>query len=404
MKTVLAGMFREALTRLDLDRVMTAKVRLQGTGKVLLVAVGKAASEMAASFERIAGPGRARGIVVTASPPEEPLPNFQYIIGGHPYPNRESFEAANAVLSLVKGANQVVYLLSGGGSALLEKPLFDDISLDDASSFHRALVTCGASIYEMNVVRKHYSAVKGGRLAVAAHPARQTTFYVSDVPAGRPSTVASGPTMPDESTIAECEEIIARYRLPLPQSYRRPYPETPKPGDLVFKGSQYVELLSNQDGIHALLDLARGQGWTAEADASCDDWPLEKAADYLLAKVRATAERPYCLVSGGELSSPVTSDGIGGRNQAFVLYCAMKAANERIVVLSGGTDGIDGNSPAAGAVSDGDTAKRAAAAGLDPLSFYKRCDSHSFFSALGDTIMTGPTGNNVRDLRLLVAY
>ena len=418
-KTLLAGMFREALGRLDLNGRMASEVSgLFGQYRdIRVVALGKAAAEMAASFDALIGPGRSTGIVATTTPAASPRPNFRYFVGGHPYPNAQSFQAAGAALDLLEGAGEdcsVVFLISGGGSAALEKPLFDDISLDDAAEFHRALVTVGANIYEMNVLRKHFSAVKGGRLAVAACPARQVTFYVSDVPPGRPSTIASGPTMPDESTAAECDEIVARYGLlrKFPSSYRVHFerssiPETPKPGDPRFANSRYVALLSNQDGVDALLDLARARGWAADADISPDDWPMERAAEHLLGRLRAMPvlpERPACLISGGELSCPVTGDGVGGRNQAFVLYCAMKIAGEKIAVLSGGTDGVDGNSPAAGAVADGSTVERARAAGLDPRRFYERSDSHSFFSSLEDTIVTGPTGNNVRDLRILLAF
>jgi hydroxypyruvate reductase len=204
--------------------------------------------------------------------------------------------------------------------------------------------------------------------------------------------------MPDESTVEECSEIVTRYKMPLPVSYQREIPETPKPGDGYFDRSRYLCLLSNQDGIETLAPLARDRGWLVEVDTSCDDWPLEPAADHLLARLRAIPA-PACVVSGGELSCPVTGQGIGGRNQAFVLYCAMRTVGERIAVLSAGTDGLDGNSPAAGAVCDGETPGRTR---LDPRDFYARSDSYSFFAALGDAILTGPTGNNVRDLRLLV--
>lgn len=424
----LEGLFREALRRLALDRRMAEKVHctravlqigedlyaLDQYSDLRLVAFGKAAAEMAASFDVLIGAGRASGIVVPTSEPKTRLPNFRYVVGGHPYPNAQSLEAARAVLALLESASEntlVIFLISGGGSAVLEKPLFDDITLEDAAAFHRVLVTGGANIYEMNVLRKHFSAVKGGRLALAAWPARQVTLYVSDVPLDKPSTVASGPTMPDEASVAECCEIAERYGLTarFPPAYRRRFeessiPETPKSGDPHFARSRYLALLSNRDGVDALLELARAKGWAAEADLSCDDWSLERAADHLLARLRSDPRRPFCLVSGGELSCPVTGDGVGGRNQAFALYCAMRIAGENIAVLSGGTDGVDGNSRAAGAVADGATLERARAAGLDPRDFYRRSDSHSFFARLDDAILTGPTGNNVRDLRILLAY
>ena len=420
VKPRLAEMFRETLRCLDIATRMPARVRcerdvltigedlydLSAYQRIQVVAIGKAASEMTATFDTLIGRGRATGIVVPPQAPDAPLANLLYISGGHPYPNRGSVQAGHAVLNLLQAAAEeslIVFLISGGGSALFEAPLWEDVPLEDCRRLYEILVTCGANIYEMNTVRKHFSAVKGGRLAVAAWPARQVTLFVSDVPAGRDSTVASGPTMADESTVGECREIIARYKMPLPVSYQREIPETPKPGDGWFDRSRYIALLSNQDGLEALARLAGHRGWSVVVDTSCDDRPLEQAVDHLLARLRALPA-PACVVSGGELSCPVTGQGIGGRNQAFALYCAMRTAGERIAVFSAGTDGLDGNSPAAGAVSDGETCERANLAGIDPRDFYARSDSYSFFAALGDTIVTGPTGNNVRDLRLLVKY
>jgi glycerate 2-kinase len=418
VKSQLVDIFRETLRRLDLATRMSARIHCQrdvlaigedlydlsAYERLQVLAIGKAAPEMAAAFDTAVGRGRATGIVVPPHACVAPLGNFRCIPGGHPYPNQGSMQAAHAVLNMLRAAGEeslIVFLISGGGSAVFEAPLWNDISLQDCRRLYETLVTCGANIYEMNTVRKHFSAVKGGRLAVAAWPARQVTLYVSDAPAGRDSTVASGPSMPDESTVAECREIIARYRMSLPASYQREIPETPKPGDGYFDRSRYLALLSNQDGVEALAELACGCGWFVTRDTSCDDWPLERAADHLLARLRAMEGTPACVVSGGELSCPVTGQGTGGRNQAFALYCAMQIAGERIAVLSAGTDGADGNSPAAGAVSGGETCRRT---DLDARDFYARSDSYSFFAPLGDAIVTGPTGNNVRDLRLLVKY
>lgn len=406
-KQTLVEMFRETLRRLDVGERMNARIHcergiltigedlydLASYEKLQVVAIGKAASTMAAAFDTLVGQGRATGIIVPPHMPADPLPNFRYIPGEHPYPNDGSFEAARAVLSMLEAAGEeslIVYLISGGGSALFESPLHD-------ASFYETLVTCGANIYEMNVMRKHVSEVKGGRLAVAAWPARQVTVYVSDVPNGKDSTIASGPTMPDESTITDCREIAARYGIALPE----PLTETPKPGDPYFERSRYLALMSNQDAIDTLMELARAQGWHAESDVTCDDWPMERAASYLLDRLRALPHTPSCIVSGGELSCPVSGQGIGGRNQAFVLQCATQIAGERIAVLSGGTDGADGNSPAAGAVADGATLSRSQ---LNAHASLQNSDSHTYFAALDDAIMTGPTGNNVRDLRILVKY
>jgi hydroxypyruvate reductase len=447
MRNVLKEMFLQALRELDLPGRLRQQVWAKGSvleiggdlyaldqlERIRAIALGKAAAEMAAALDEALGVGRATGLVVSSAEPGTRLPNFRYVVGGHPCPTAASIEAANAALELAgRSAGEcslLIFLISGGGSALLEKPLFDDITLEQAAAFHRLLVTCGVGIYEMNVLRKHFSAVKGGRLALAAYPARQCTLYVSDVPTGKPSTIASGPTMPDESTVADCMAVTERYglvdSLPAPYACRLrwaaerlkggkpaadtpeyPIPETPKPGDPRFEHSRYYSVLSNQDGIDSLARQAAQRGWAVEVDLSCDDWPLEKAADALMARLRDLRQRsgkPSCVISGGELSSPVTGSGAGGRNQAFALYCATKIAGEKTAMLSAGTDGIDGNSPAAGATACGSTLRRAAEAGLDPLAYYRNSDSYSFFEALGDAIVTGPTGNNVRDLRVLVA-
>ena len=391
---------------------------------IRVLAFGKAAVGMAATLGGILEEARnnsnQRGVVVSAALPsaKERLPAFEYFAGGHPYPNEESSRAAEAALALLYSLSETslaLFLVSGGGSALLEKPLGPAVSLDDLRSFHRLLVGCGASIWETNVLRKHFSAVKGGRLAARAFPATQITLYVSDVPEGMASTVASGPTLPDESTLDDCRRILAHYALreKLPASYRalldgRQLTETPKPAHPCFARSRSYGLLSNRDAVDTLVKLAQAKGLVVEADWSCDDWDYRQAADYLLARLaalrRAHPGRPVALVSGGELSCPVTGDGLGGRNQAFVLECVPKIAGQPVAVLSAGTDGIDGNSPACGALADGDTAARAAQRGLLPQDFQQRSDSFRFFDRLGDALLTGPTGTNVRDLRLLLAY
>ncbi|MBI3697253.1 MAG: DUF4147 domain-containing protein, partial [Acidobacteria bacterium] len=263
--------------------------------------------------------------------------------------------------------------------------------------------------------RKHFSAAKGGRMGEAGHPARQVTLYVSDVPRDKPSTVASGPTMPDESTVDDCWEIVKRLNLlpGFPASIRRMFeegtiPETPKPGSPRFQHSSWHALLSTEQGLEKLEAAVRAQGWFVEQDLSVDDWPVVRAAEHLLGTLAALRrehpDRTVAVLTGGELSSPVTGNGVGGRNQAFVLACAERIAGEKIAVISAGTDGIDGNSPAAGAVADGETLARAARLGMSAPDYFERSDSYRFFSQLDDVLITGPTGNNIRDLRLLVAW
>jgi hydroxypyruvate reductase len=326
--------------------------------------------------------------------------------------------AGEAALSLLNGCTTktlVIVLLSGGGSALMEFPLLRSLSLGAVQQMNRALVTCGASITEINAIRKHVSAVKGGRIAQAAAPARLITLAISDVPVGKESALASGPTLPDPTTREHVLGIVANYdlRARLPNRLAAwiengEMPETPKPGSRAFERAQFQLILGMHELFHAAHRIAESLDCEAFCDNSTDEWPVERAADFLLAQLQelraANPRHPVALIADGELSSTVTGDGVGGRNSAFVLACMRKIAGKRIVVLSAGTDGVDGNSPAAGAVADGESFFRARNAGLDPQDFFRRSDSSSFFAALGDSIVTGPTGNNVRDMRLLIAF
>ena len=385
---------------------------------IRVVAIGKAAIEMAEAAAEILAGANLRGIVVAPTPATRRVSGLDYFQGGHPYPNEESWRAAEAVLRFLEDGSPndlVLFLISGGGSAMLEMPLDRSVALDDLRRFHEVLVTCGASIQEINTLRKHLSAVKGGRLAQRAAPATQLTLYVSDVPDHLPSAVASGPTMPDETTVEDCRQITSRYALlaKFPASIRALFQsgkiaETPKPGAPCFAKSHYHCVLSNHDAVDKVLELARARGFVAEADSRCDEWDFRQAADYLLGRLddlrQQHAGAPTALVSGGELSCPVSSGGLGGRNQAFVLDCVRKIAGKPIVVLSVGTDGVDGNSPACGAVADGTSMERAAAQGWDPEQFLREANSYRFFEKLGDALVTGPAGTNVRDLRILLAY
>ena len=342
---------------------------------------------------------------------------MKYFLAGHPVPNEESWKAAEAILALLKTCDEkalVFFLLSGGGSALVELPLDPSQTLEDVQQLHRALVTCGAPIDAINTIRKHVSAVKGGRLAAAAHGAAKITLGVSDVPVGKDSALGSGPTLPDPTTVADAKRVIEEYSLReklSPLLLRRfdegKIPETPKADAPAFRNAHFSLLLGMDDLLHPAHHAAEAKGCIACCDNTTDDWPVEKAADYLLDQLdelRKTHQgQRVALIADGEVSSPVTGNGIGGRNSAFVLACVEKIAGKKIAVLSAGTDGIDGNSPAAGAVADGETLERARAAGLDPKDAFRRSDAFTFFSKLDDAIVTGPTGNNLRDLRILIA-
>jgi hydroxypyruvate reductase len=308
----------------------------------------------------------------------------------------------------------VFFLLSGGGSALVELPLDSAQKLEDVRQLHRTLVTCGAPIEAMNTVRKHVSAVKGGRLAVAAGRAMKITLAVSDVPVGKESVLASGPTLPDPSTIEDAQRVIDEFSLreKLPAALLRwidegQMPETPKEGHPAFRNAHFSLLLGLDDLFHPAHHATEAKGFVACCDNATDDWPVEKAAEYLLGQLeevrRAHPGQRVAVIADGEVSSPVKGKGIGGRNAAFVLACVKKIAGKKIAVLSAGTDGVDGNSPAAGAIADGETLERGQAIGLNARYMFRESDSYSYFARLGDTIVTGPTGNNLRDLRILLA-
>jgi hydroxypyruvate reductase len=279
---------------------------------------------------------------------------------------------------------------------------------------HKALVESGAPIATINTVRKHLSAVKGGRLAEAAAPAEQVTIFVSDVPAGELDALSSGPTVPDRSTAEDVYRIAGEYGLvssapaAIAAMFRdRTLIETPKPGDGIFARSRWSVLLDSGSLEEAAAVRARELGWHVELDNRCDDWGAERAAAYLLGRVRELRrERErVCLLSAGEVvvQVPAGISGKGGRNQHFALLCSERIAGDKITVLSAGSDGLDGNSAAAGAVVDGSTMRRAEAAGYPVAAALAAFDSNSLLALLGDTIVMGPTGNNLRDLRVLLA-
>ena len=388
---------------------------LQSYSGVLVVSLGKAANTMLEALARQVGSSLS-GIVAASVESASQLRGFRYFRGGHPTPNQESIQAATAMLRALEAqtaTSLVIFLISGGGSSIVEKPIDDEISLEDLIVTYSALVHSGAPIVEINAIRKHLSAVKGGRLAKAAFPAQQVSLLVSDVPDNTPDALASGPTMPDSTSVADCYRVAEKYDLvpQFPASVRELFErhaleETPKSDDPVFERARWWTVLSNQTAIEQASVAAERAGLFVHIDNSCDDWDFQKAADYLLKKLRELRKQcsPVCLISGGEVTVKVTNPGIGGRNHQFALACAEKIAGEPITVLSAGTDGVDGNSPAAGAVVDGSTIERIREQGLNARQALEDFDAYPVFRALGDAIETGPTGNNLRDLRILLAY
>ncbi|MGH9342997.1 MAG: glycerate kinase type-2 family protein [Terriglobia bacterium] len=424
--------FLAVMAELDVRRAMLCKLRFSDgvlmageevvpvTKPPYVIAFGKAATRMAESLREILGGEIAAGVIVApaAVAPGRKLDRFVYYEAGHPYPTHGSLDGAGAALELVSGLTPddlVIFLVSGGGSALFEKPLGNEITLADLIEFNRILVTGDLPIERINVLRKHISAVKGGRLAEAAFPARQFTIYISDVPGEFPSMVASGPTFADESTLDQCYELAERNGLAAKfpprirkQFERRSLEETPKPGNELFSRSGYFCLLSNGDAVDAARGFAAEAGFHAEIESGVWDADYKQVAEQSLSSLAECAQahpgKPVCLVMGGEVTCPVTGRGVGGRNLSFALYAAQKIEGQKRVALSCATDGRDGNSPSCGAVADGHAVSRARARGLDAGKYLRESDAYHFFRALGETIETGFTDNNVRDLRLLMSF
>jgi glycerate 2-kinase len=413
--SIAKGFARHVHCERGILRVREDLYDLHSYSRVLVVSLGKAGHTMVEALADQVG-SSLEGIVASSTESATQVHGFRYFRGGHPTPNADSIQAAGAILRMLEAqpaSALVIFLLSGGGSSIVEKPIDDEVSLDDLIVTYRALVHSGAPIAEINAVRKHLSAVKGGRLAQAAFPAQQVSLLVSDVPDSTPDALASGPTMPDSTTVEDCYRIAEKYELlrQFPPSARElferhAFDETPKSDDPAFHCARWWPVLSNQSAIEEASVAAERAGFIVHVDNSCDDWDYEKAADYLLNRLRGLRKQfsPVCLISGGEVTVKVTNGGVGGRNQQFALACAEKIAGENITVLSAGTDGVDGNSSAAGAVVDGTTMDRARGQGVDARAALGEFDAYPFFKALGDSIETGPTGNNLRDLRILLAY
>ncbi len=438
------------LHRLIPDGSGPATINLNCYKRIFVVALGKAAGPMLDTLlERMTRRKGLRGICCSNQLPKTRNWRFRYFEGGHPLPNEDSFAAARAALALVKKAKKdtlIFFLISGGGSAMFDLPLDPQITLEDTIAFHQLLLASGAPIGEVNTLRKHFSAVKGGRLAMAAPEAAKVSLLVPDVPLRSLDALSSGPTSPDHSTVADVRELLARYRLApkLPPSVRafferedlpespgnkvwRPpfFPRMPWTGavpprrataaaamsgeDEAFRDSVFEILLSSHDLVENARALAQKAGFHVEVDNSCDDWDYAAAARYLLQRfhsLRAFHPR-LCLISVGEVTVKLDrTPGAGGRNQQFAMDCALELEQhpgERLTVLSAGSDGIDGNTNAAGAIADPTTVTRAHAFGFHLKASLAAFNACPMFTALGDSVVTGRTGQNLRDLRLLIA-
>ncbi len=434
--------FDETLTAVDARAAVRRAVRLDGSQlsvcnatidignrRIYSVAIGKAASTMAHALEQVLGDSFTAGVMSGPSlealnrTESKPRTRWRTSEGGHPLPNKTSLTVASEAFDLLERANEeralTIFLVSGGGSAMFEWPISDQIGIADLRAANQALVNCGASISEINAVRRGFSAVKGGRLARHAPNCDQITLIVSDVPRGEERNVASGPTLTPSDGAPSALEVIDRYdlRAHLPATILRAIetgPSTSESASTMLR--RHFVLLDNNSALEAAAEAARRRGFTTEIAGDITDQPIEEGCRQLVSRLdtlraqaasnRSNATNTVCLISGGEFACPVRGDGLGGRNMetALRLVTDQSLSNSApFVALCAGTDGIDGNSPAAGAIVDSTTGKRAGVIGLDPKAFLDRSDAYSFFVALGDAIATGATGTNVRDIRILMA-
>ena len=383
-------------------------------GRFIVIGAGKASAAMAKAVEdNWTGP--LEGLVITRYGYSVPCDRIEIVEAAHPVPDAAGLAAAERMLAYVSDLTEddfVLCLISGGGSALMPLPL-DGIGLTDKQAVNAALLRSGATITEMNCVRRHLSAIKGGRLAAACHPARMLTLMISDVPGDNPMDIASGPTVADPTSLADALEIIARYRLDLPKSVMdvlaRPESESVKPGDPRLGTSESIIVAAPQMALEAAADLARKAGIAPhilgdaiEGEASDVGVVMAGIARQVAVRDQPFA-RPCVLLSGGETTVTIKGSGRGGRNVEFLLSLAVNLDGlAGIHALAGDTDGVDGAEEVAGALIAPDTLARAAGLGLSAKAELANNNAHGFFEALGDQVITGPTRTNVNDFRAVL--
>lgn len=409
--------------RLDGDwlRVKDQAYDLTRFERVVVLGAGKAGGAMAKAVEGLLGDRLTEGLVVVKYEHLADLQKITLCQAGHPVPDENGLQAARAILELAERADHktlVIILISGGGSALLPLPAAG-LSLRDKQQTTSTLLECGAGIHEINALRKHLSAIKGGQLARALYPATLVSLILSDVIGDDLDTIASGPCVPDSSTYSDCLEIIERYkiadRLPetvvshLSKGAAGQFPETPKLGDKAFERSFNLIVGSNIDALQQAREQAISLGFNTLILSSMIAGETAEAAEIHCAIASEVLKSghplalPACLLSGGETTVTIKGAGLGGRNQEFALAAARVMADAgHMVLLSAGTDGSDGPTDAAGAFADSTTRQRAGQAGMDLQQYLAENDSYHFFDQLGDLYKTGPTNTNVMDLRVML--
>ena len=405
----------------DLLSVGGKQFNLKDYDNVLVVGAGKAVAPMAKAVEDLLENRISDGVIVVKDEHGLPLKKVRICEASHPVPDRRGVQGTEEILSLVEKAGArdlVICLISGGGSALLIAPV-QEISLEDKQNATKLLLASGATIHEFNTVRKHLSRAKGGRLAQMANPATITSLILSDVVGDDLDVIASGPTVPDSSTFKDAEQILKGYgiwdqlaasvRNHIEQGSSGQIEDTPKSDNAAFLKCSQVLVGTNLQALKAAGKAAERLGYRPLILSSKVEGEAREVAKFYTAIAKEVLESAYpmeppvCVLAGGETTVTLQGDGRGGRNQEFALASALAIEGlDNVIVLSGGTDGTDGPTDAAGAIADGTTVARARESGLDPKDFLQRNDSYSFFQKLDDLVMTGPTRTNVMDLYMLL--
>ena len=413
-RAFLRDLFLAAVAAADPALTVPAALPQRPRGRTVVVGAGKASAAMAAALEAAWG-GPLQGLVVTRDGHAVPCRHIEIVEASHPVPDERGHQAAARMLDLMQGLTAddlVIALISGGGSALLPLPP-DGVSLDDKRALNAALLASGAPIDEMNCVRKHVSRIKGGRLALAAYPARVVTLVLSDIPGDNPALVASGPTIAGPAGLAEARAIVARYRMALPWTVVKHLATdeaaAPSPDDPRFARNEVRLIASSALSMEAGAKVARAAGVSVfiladdiEGEAR-DIGKMHGAIARRMARTGLPSPAPFVLLSGGETTVTVRGRGRGGRNQEFLLALALDiAGSAAITALAADTDGIDGTEDNAGAFADGTTIGRLLNAGLSPKTLLANNDAYTAFAALGDLIVTGPTRTNVNDFRAIL--
>ncbi len=413
-RALLRALFDAALTAADPLQAVPRHLPEPPAGRTIVVGAGKAAAAMAKAVENN-WPGPLEGLVVTRYGHGLDCRHIEVVEAAHPVPDAAGRRAAERILERVRGLTPedlVLCLISGGGSALLAQPA-PELSLEDKQAVARELLACGADIAEMNCIRKHLSAIKGGRLAAAAAPATVVTLAISDVPGDDPAVIASGPTVPDPTTFAEARAILEKYAIEPPPAVARHLAaaseETPKPGDPRLTGADFRMVARPQDALEAAAAAAEAAGVAPLILGDAIEGEAREVAR-VMAGIAAQAARhgqparpPCVLLSGGETTVTLRGRGRGGRNAEFLLALAVALdGHPGVHAIACDTDGIDGSEDNAGALIGPDTLARAAAQGLDAKARLANNDAYGLFEALGDLVVTGPTLTNVNDFRAIL--